>query len=71
MKTEWIWVDLLFDSISHDEFPRNSKERMNEIEDWLQEHFIAGIIDKWIALNYYTYGFLCEEDAMAFRLRWG
>lgn len=73
MKTEWIWVDLLPDETdeTHNVFPRWSKERMNEIEAWLQEQFIAGVIDKWLVISNNRVGLSREEDAMAVKLRWG
>ena len=71
MKIEWIWVDLPPDGRDYDEFLRFSTERMNEIEDWLQEQFIAGVIDKWLVISNNRVGLSLEEDAMAIKLRWG
>lgn len=68
--TTWISIPLTPDMTGRHGGAAYSTTRHSEIEDWLREQWRAGAIKKWRNLDNHSFGFLREEDAMAFKLRW-
>ena len=59
MTVNKIWYDV------HPPHDNNTEE----MEDWIADQFINGDFDVWFEKRK-SFFFRCEEDAMAFKLRW-
>ena len=68
---EWHIVKIPPDGKCRRGRPSMSREYEKEVENWLIEQVNNETIEFWEQIGFLTYGFIREEDAVSFKLRWG